>query len=323
MRLFASVFILGSVLGSAAWGQQSSAPSASPFQPAVFAPGVISTGDSETTLELSPDGKTAYFLRNAPNFAFWTIYESHLKNGQWSRPEIAPFSGRYMDADPFITADGKQLFFISNRPVDPKAEQPNDNFDIWVMDRGPQGEWSQPRHLEAPVNSPASEYYPRASADGTLYFGSERPGGLGQADLWRCRFQDGHYQPAENLGPAINSAAEEYEPYVTPKGDMLIFMAVGRDGKQQSDFFISFLRDGAWTPAKLLGPPISLPTGKEYAPKLSPDGKLFLFSSTRSDWKPGLSRRLNTREYEERLHSPGNGLGDIYTLDARALPTGP
>jgi WD40-like Beta Propeller Repeat len=52
------------------------------------------------------------------------------KNGQWSRPEIAPFSGRYMDADPYVTSDGKQLFFISNRPVDPKSEQLNDNFDI-------------------------------------------------------------------------------------------------------------------------------------------------------------------------------------------------
>jgi Tol biopolymer transport system component len=289
-------------------------------EPALFSPGVISTGDHETHLELSPDGKTAYFLKNAPDFAFWAIYVSYQRNGRWSRPEIAPFSGRFVDADPHVTSDGHELFFISNRPADPAADAPSRDFDIWVMARLPNGEWAAPRRLGAPVNTPASEYYPRTAADGTLYFGSDRAGGHGGADIWRCRFANGKYQPAENLGDAVNSAAQEYEPFITPDQKTLIFMAAGRDGRREEDLFISFAHDGGWSHARALDPPINSPTAREYAPKISPDGKWFLFSSTRGSWDRPNKTRMTTQEYEKRLRSPGNGLGDIYYIDAKRLP---
>src|SRR5689334_14820620 len=98
--------------------------------PEIVAPGVISTGDFESHIEFTPDGHTAYFLRSLPNFAFWTIFESHLGNGQWSRPEIAPFSGHYNDADPFITRDGRFLFFMSNRPLNKADDRPKGDSDI-------------------------------------------------------------------------------------------------------------------------------------------------------------------------------------------------
>src|SRR4051794_10540940 len=104
------------------------------LQPQVFAPGVISTGDYESSSELSPDGKTVYFLRNSPDFNFWTIYVAHRKGDSWTKPEIAPFFGQYLDADPSIPRDNKQLYFISNRPIEPSATKPQDNLDIWVMD---------------------------------------------------------------------------------------------------------------------------------------------------------------------------------------------
>lgn len=290
------------------------------LEPALFAPGVISTGDHETHLELSPDGRTAYFLKNAPDFAFWAIYVSHLRNGRWSRPELAPFSGRFVDADPYVTPDGRALFFISNRPADPVVDVRSDNFDIWTMARLPDGEWGPPRRLEAPVNTPANEYYPRTAADGTLYFGSDRPGGHGGADIWRCRLENGRYQPADNLGDTINSTAQEYEPYVTADQKTLIFMAVGREGGRQEDLFISFARDSGWSPPRALDPPINSPRAREYAPKISPDGKWFLFSSNRGSWDRPSQTRMTTQEYERRLHSPGNGLGDIYYVDVRLLP---
>ena len=41
--------------------------------------------------------------------------------------------------------------------------------------------------LPEPVNSAGSEWFPRPGADGWLYFGSDRPGGLGATDIWRAR----------------------------------------------------------------------------------------------------------------------------------------
>lgn len=75
-------------------------------EPTVFAPGVISTGEYESHAAFSPDGKTIYFLKNTADFNHWTIVSSHLRNGSWTPPEVVPFSGRYSDADPFVTAHG-------------------------------------------------------------------------------------------------------------------------------------------------------------------------------------------------------------------------
>src|ERR1044071_3447709 len=90
---------------------------------AAFASGEVSTGNFESHPYFSPDGATLYLLRSNPTFSFWTILVSRFEKGKWKTPEIAPFSGQYSDADPFITADGKQFYFISNRPVAGKEKQ--------------------------------------------------------------------------------------------------------------------------------------------------------------------------------------------------------
>jgi hypothetical protein len=84
----------------------------------LFAPGTISTGDYDSHVTFTPDGREIYFLKLAPNFSRWSIFVSRYKDGSWSQPEVAPFSGQYQDADPYITADGKHFYFISDRPVE-------------------------------------------------------------------------------------------------------------------------------------------------------------------------------------------------------------
>lgn len=85
-------------------------------EPTSFASGIISTGDYEGAEEFSPDGKTLYHLKLAPDFNFWTLVFSRFENGKWTVPKVAPFSDRYSDSDPFITSDGKRMFFVSRRP---------------------------------------------------------------------------------------------------------------------------------------------------------------------------------------------------------------
>src|SRR5262249_47675443 len=146
----------------------------------LFAPDIISTGDYESHPTFTPDGREIYFLKMAPNFSRWTIFVSRYNDGRWSQPEVAPFSGQYQDADPYITADGKHFYFISDRPLEPGGQRQS-HHDIWVMDKTDSGsprdesvqpaDWSAPRHLPAPVNSDADEFYPIALKNGTLYFG--------------------------------------------------------------------------------------------------------------------------------------------------------
>jgi len=87
-------------------------------EPQLFAESVISTGDDESHLAFTPDGKTLYFLKNDPSFNHWTIVVSDEQDGKWIKPEVAAFS----DADPFITLDGARLFFVSNPSSERESE---------------------------------------------------------------------------------------------------------------------------------------------------------------------------------------------------------
>src|SRR6187549_2468702 len=74
--------------------------------PKIFAEGLISTGDYDSHPEFSITGDTLYFVKSGPDVSKWTICVSYYKNKKWTAPEVAPFSGQYMDADPFFTKDG-------------------------------------------------------------------------------------------------------------------------------------------------------------------------------------------------------------------------
>ncbi len=284
-------------------------------EPTIFGKGVISGGDYDSHPAFTPDGTTPYFLRSAPNFGFWTIFVSRFENGKWSSPEVAPFSGQYSDADPFITVDGKQFYFISRRPVNGKTKEDN---DIWMMEQTANG-WSEPRHLDAPISSPGDEWYPTLTRDGTIYFGSDRPGGKGETDLYRARLVDGKYAAAENLGEPISTKADGYEPFIAPDESFLIFMAGGRkDSLGATDLYISYRRNRGWTRPENLGGKINSKR-VEYSPKISLDGKYFFWSSTRNFTDAPLAQRLDTGAMMEKLRSAGNGLGDIYQIDLSAL----
>lgn len=286
--------------------------------PEIFAEGTISTGDYESHPAFTPDGQTLYFVKSTPDFSFWTIVFSTFETGKWSEPEIAPFSGQYADADPFITADGKRFYFISNRPVPGKTKP---DLDIWMMGKTPSG-WSEPVNLGAPVNTTANEWFPTLTKDSTIYFGSERERGKGRCDIYSARSVNGKYETVENLGDAINTKFGEFEPLIAADESSLIFAANGRpDGKGQFDLFVSDRRNGAWTKATNLGENINM-EATEFSPARSPDGKYFIFTSTRGFADKTLVKRLSSPELLKSIRGPRNGLGDIYQIDFSALAVG-
>lgn len=192
-------------------------------RPALFAEGVISTTDFELNAAFLPDGKTVFFTKAAPDMTFWTIVSSRLTPTGWSEPEIAPFSGRYSDADLCVAPDGSRMAFISRRPVPGRLGPPVPH--IWFVVRTADG-WSEPRNAAA-LNSDAGEYYPSIAADGTMYFASARPGGLGRGDVYRSRPVSGEYGAPESaprrLPNGINSPATEFCPSLSPDGRTLYF----------------------------------------------------------------------------------------------------
>ena len=285
-------------------------------EPTIFGNGIVSTGDFDSHPAFTPDGRTLYFLRSSPTFNFWTIVVSRFENNKWSEAEVIPISGQYRDADPFITSDGKRLYFISDRPRYATSTEAR-SLDIWFMEKAG-NDWGPPQNVGAPINTSGNEWYPTIAQDGTMYFGSDRAGGKGRTDIYRARFVDGKYSEPENLGEGVNTQYEEFEPYISPDQKYLIFMTQRPDGRGGSDLYISYQRDGVWTKAVNLGDKINS-SGSEYSPIVTPDGKYFFWSSTRSLPSTSQTKRLTYSDLLTKLRGPGNGLGDIYQIDIAAL----
>jgi Tol biopolymer transport system component len=233
----------------------------------VFAPDVIS-GRDVFGVAFTKDGKSAFFCETDKDIKHIQIMESHLMNGTWSDPRAASFSpGTFRDIDPFITPDGRHLIFESNRRAAGRDESRTD-FDAYVIDlKNPS---SAPVPLNA-INTEGNEVFVSSSANGDLYFASDRAGGKGSNDLYWSRKTASGNKQAVNLEP-LNTPASEGNPAISSDGRLLIFVREG-------DLYSSRNVGGSWSsPVKL--PLVNTVEETEYAPAFSPDGKDLYFTRT-------------------------------------------
>ena len=112
------------------------------MRPKVFAPGFISRQETEFNAAFSPDGREFYY--SVAQGGSEDIYVSQQVEGKWSRPKQAVFSGPFKDADPMFSPDGRRLYFISTRPLDPTKTRGKD-WDIWYVEKT-QNKWSSPQN---------------------------------------------------------------------------------------------------------------------------------------------------------------------------------
>jgi Tol biopolymer transport system component len=248
-------------------------------EPKLFADGLL-PAPSLLGLAFSPDGRTLYFAQSYSH-----IVVSRFENGQWTAPSPMPFSGPYRDGDPFLTPDGSQLFFWSSRPLNGRQRK---GLALWVSDRTSAG-WSAPRDLGVAVNGPeGGSIFPSVTANGTLYFTSQRPDSVGGRDIYRARKTAEGYAQPENLGPAINSPQAEWDAYVAPDESFLVFASARPGGSSPGgDLYISTRKEGVWSPPRDLGP--SLGGLAMCCPAVSPDGSYFFFSGSGGIYRTGIA----------------------------------
>lgn len=247
-----------------------------PVSVQTWAPKGISSELFESHGAFDPKTGDFYFVRSSKSFSGWRILQSHCSGGAWSVPLPPSFAGAGLEADPWFTADGHSLYFISTRATGGMASK---DLDIWRVDRDASGRWGKPLRLPEPVNSDAAEWFPRLGKDGWLYFGSNRPGGLGKNDIWRARQDATGQWTVENAGPAINTTGDDYEPLLSPDGKRMILMADGGLYESQS---------GAqgWSSRVKLGPAINA-NGSEIGAVFSPSGRTLLFARDTGEPKSG------------------------------------
>ncbi len=112
--------------------------------------------------------------------------------------------------------------------------------------------------IELPFNDEEfATCHPTLSADGsTLYFASNRLGGMGGMDLYKSTRSGSYWSVPESLGPEINTAGNEIFPFIDQTG-MLYFASDGLPGVGGLDIYQTYLTNGEWTTPENLGEPIN------------------------------------------------------------------
>lgn len=146
-------------------------------------------------------------------------------------------SPAFFEAGPSLSADGLSLLFTSERPGG------SGGADLWVTTRATVTEpFGTPQNLGTNVNSLAHEVAPSISAEGlSIFFESDRPGGLGGADIWvatRATTSEPFGTP-RNLGAAVNSNANEGLSDISADGLSLHFSSRRASGLGEMDLWVA------------------------------------------------------------------------------------
>lgn len=225
---------------------------------------------------LTADGQTIIFTRVVQGNE--DFYISTKKDNEWQKAQ--PLSNRintpnYNEGAQSISPDGKYLFFTGcNRP------DGMGRCDIYVS-RKEGNDWGKAINLGKVINSEYWESQPSISPDGsTLYFVSNRPGGVGGYDIWKSMLtNEGDWTTPENLGPNVNTPYDENTPFMHADGKTLYFSSDGWPGFGNKDIFYSRMDDkGQFSKPINLGYPINT-FNEEIGLIVTADGTEGLFSS--------------------------------------------
>lgn len=182
----------------------------------------INTEMNEGTASISADGKVLVFtacnerggrgMRDI--YGECDIFISYKTGEDWSKPQNlgAVVNSRNWDSQPTLSADGKIIYFVSNRAGGKGGR------DIWMTKKGEDDQWTSPENLED-INTKKDEVSPFIHPDGkTLFFSSAGYLGLGGYDLYKTEKINKKWTTPQNLGYPINTHQDELALFLTADG---------------------------------------------------------------------------------------------------------
>lgn len=173
------------------------------------------------------------------------------------------YGGEWLDC---FSYDGLEIYFDSDQ------RGGRDGGDLWVLKRASvNDDWGPPQNLGPVVNSPMDDFFSSISADGlTLYVTSNRASAYGGYDIWMTRrpTKNAVWGQVVNLGPTLNTGADEYHPWISADGLELYFGSDRYGGSGRSDIWLTRRAtvNDPWQPPVNLGPVVNSPYNEMYPP---------------------------------------------------------
>ena len=188
------------------------------------------------------------------------IYQSIKNNGEWQPTKRLPepLNTTENEGAQSYSVDGRYMFFVACNKSDGKG-----SCDVYYAMKN-NNEFSKAMNAGDIVNTKYWESTPSFSASGNeLYFSSNRPGGVGGKDIWKCDVKilptgNLEFSNPVNLGKPINTFKNEISPFIHSDNKTLYFSSDGLPGMGNFDIFMS-QRDSLrnWSNPSNIGYPIN------------------------------------------------------------------
>jgi peptidoglycan-associated lipoprotein len=191
------------------------------------------------TITFAPDGKTMVFAkgnngkRKGANDV--DLYLSRFRNGQWTEPQqININQPDSWESSPAFSADGKTLYFASNR------KGGFGGLDIYTAQMDSRGRFTRVKNMGPEINTSGNEMFPYVSENGKLYISSDGHPGYGMLDIYVVNRTNGK-TVLENLGQPVNSTGDDFGLFLF-KPDRGFFTSNREGGKGDDDIY-TFIND--------------------------------------------------------------------------------
>ncbi len=280
-------------------------------------PPSVNSAYAEVHPLISPDGQQLYFTRklhprNTGASRKDDIWVARMKsNGRFRRavnlgPPLNDAGHNYLNG---FSADGQLALIAAN------YEKPEERERLYLA-RYQDGKWQQPLPLEIPGLENRNVYaaFHMGQEARTILLSLEREDSYGHKDLYvSLKDESGKWSSALNLGPQINTVADESTPYLAADGQTLYFSSNGRYGYGSADLWMSKRQGQGWTEwsePRNLGPLINTPAW---------DANLSLTASGQEAYFTSFNPRSNSEDiYRIRLR-PGDQIENLLLLSGRVL----